>query len=211
MIRPLDKPVSKEAAAILHGNLAPQRCGDQAVGGRSALPQAHRPGAGVRELRRDDGGDRRPTISTSRPITSWCCRTPARWRPGHARMGHAAPADEAAQAGRSRHDAHLRRADERHLLRRLHPARLARGCVGGPLALVRTGDMIEVDVRRAPGQPAGRRGRAAAPPRRMAAASRSASSAATAACSCSTSARPHDGCDFDFLLGTEALPEPEIH
>ena len=21
----------------------------------------------------------------------------------------------------------------------------------------------------------------------------------------------HDGCDFDFLLGTEPLPEPEIH
>jgi dihydroxy-acid dehydratase len=21
----------------------------------------------------------------------------------------------------------------------------------------------------------------------------------------------HDGCDFDFLTGTERLPEPEIH
>jgi dihydroxy-acid dehydratase len=21
----------------------------------------------------------------------------------------------------------------------------------------------------------------------------------------------HEGCDFDFLLGTEPLPEPEIH
>ena len=41
--------------------------------------------------------------------------------------------------------------------------------VGGPLALVRTGDMIEVDVEARQAQPAGRRGRAAAPPGRMAA------------------------------------------
>jgi dihydroxy-acid dehydratase len=24
-------------------------------------------------------------------------------------------------------------------------------------------------------------------------------------------AQAHEGCDFDFLLGTEPLPEPEIH
>ncbi len=81
--------------------------------------------------------------------------------------------------------------------------------VGGPLALVRTGDPIAVDVearrldlvvdeaeldrRRAAWRPK------PLPPRgygRMFAAH---------------IAQAHEGCDFDFLLGTEPLPEPEIH
>ena len=81
--------------------------------------------------------------------------------------------------------------------------------IGGPLALVRTGDLIEVDVearqvnllvsedelqrRRAAWRPK------PLPPRgygRMFAQHIS---------------QAHDGCDFDFLLGTEPLPEPEIH
>ena len=48
--------------------------------------------------------------------------------------------------GRARHGAHLRRAHERHQLRRLRAARRARVRVGGPLALVRDGDVIELDV-----------------------------------------------------------------
>jgi dihydroxy-acid dehydratase len=81
--------------------------------------------------------------------------------------------------------------------------------VGGTLALVRTGDMIEVDVpgrrldllvgedelarRRAAWRPP------APPPRgyqRM---------------FVEHIQQAHEGCDFDFLLGTERLPEPEIH
>jgi dihydroxy-acid dehydratase len=81
--------------------------------------------------------------------------------------------------------------------------------VGGPFALVRTGDMIEIDVparqlnmlvsedelarRRAEWKPK------PPPPRgygRMFAAHIQ---------------QAHEGCDFDFLLGTEPLPEPEIH
>ncbi len=81
--------------------------------------------------------------------------------------------------------------------------------VGGPLAFVRTGDMIEVDVaarrlnllvsedemvRRKSGWK-----QKPLPPRgytRLVA---------------SHIQQAHDGCDFDFLLGTEPLPEPEIH
>ena len=81
--------------------------------------------------------------------------------------------------------------------------------IGGPLALVRTGDLIEVDVearqlnllvaedelarRRAEWQPK------PPPPRgygRLFAAHIQ---------------QAHEGCDFDFLLGTDPLPEPEIH
>jgi dihydroxy-acid dehydratase len=81
--------------------------------------------------------------------------------------------------------------------------------VGGPLQFVQTGDLIEIDVdgrqlnllvgeeelqrRRAAWQPK------PPPPRgygRMFAAHIQ---------------QAHEGCDFDFLLGSEPLPEPEIH
>jgi dihydroxy-acid dehydratase len=81
--------------------------------------------------------------------------------------------------------------------------------VGGTLALVRTGDTIEVDVpgrrldllvgedelarRRAEWRPP------ALPPRGY------------ARMFVEHIQQAHEGCDFDFLLGTERLPEPEIH
>lgn len=81
--------------------------------------------------------------------------------------------------------------------------------IGGPLALVRTGDPIEVDVaaRRlslqvAEDELARRRAGWAPkplPPRgygRLFA---------------THIQQAHEGCDFDFLQGTEPLPEPEIH
>jgi dihydroxy-acid dehydratase len=81
--------------------------------------------------------------------------------------------------------------------------------IGGTLALVESGDMIEVDVeartihldvpeaelqkRREAWQPKPVVGRGY---ERMFAAHIQ---------------QAHDGCDFDFLTGTERLPEPEIH
>jgi dihydroxy-acid dehydratase len=81
--------------------------------------------------------------------------------------------------------------------------------VGGPLALVRTGDVIEVDVearqvnllvaedelqrRRAAWRPK------PIPPRGY------------GRLFVQHISQAHEGCDFDFLLGTEPLPEPEIH
>jgi dihydroxy-acid dehydratase len=81
--------------------------------------------------------------------------------------------------------------------------------IGGPLAFVRTGDVVEVDVaarridlrvaddelarRKADWRPK------PLPPRgygRLFA---------------THIQQAHDGCDFDFLLGTESLPEPEIY
>ncbi len=81
--------------------------------------------------------------------------------------------------------------------------------VGGPLAFVRTGDVIEIDVAarridlRVPEEEMARR-RAAWRPRenwprgylRMYTAH---------------IRQAHEGCDFDFLEGTARLPEPEIH
>jgi len=81
--------------------------------------------------------------------------------------------------------------------------------IGGPLAFVQTGDMIEVDVearqlnlRVADDEMARRKSgwrQKPLPPRgygRLFA---------------SHIQQAHLGCDFDFLLGTEPLPEPEIH
>ena len=81
--------------------------------------------------------------------------------------------------------------------------------IGGPLAFVKTGDTIEVDVEQrrldllvSTDELARRRSgwqQKALPPRgyqRLAA---------------SHIQQAHDGCDFDFLIGTERLPEPEIH
>jgi dihydroxy-acid dehydratase len=81
--------------------------------------------------------------------------------------------------------------------------------IGGPLAFVQTGDMIEVDVEARQvnllvGEDELQRRKAAwkpkpLPPRgygRMFA---------------THIQQAHEGCDFDFLLGTGPLPEPEIH
>ena len=58
--------------------------------------------------------------------------------------------------------------------------------VGGPLALVRDGDEIELDVAGAPTRPAGRRGRAPAPRRDRSTVRAPTGSAATASCSSDT-------------------------
>ncbi len=81
--------------------------------------------------------------------------------------------------------------------------------VGGPLALVQTGDIIAVDVeaRRldldVPEEELARR-RAAWQPKAAPARGYGRMFAAHIA-------QAHEGCDFDFLTGTEPLPEPEIH
>ena len=82
--------------------------------------------------------------------------------------------------------------------------------VGGPLALLKEGDVIELDVAArqlnmrvnedelaAVAQP-GVRKKEFIP-------------ADTENYLCSTSSRLDEGCDFDFLEGTAPIPEPEIH
>jgi dihydroxyacid dehydratase/phosphogluconate dehydratase len=82
--------------------------------------------------------------------------------------------------------------------------------VGGPLALVQTGDEIEVDVasRRihlhvAEDELGRRRSAWQAPPPRY--------PRGYGAMFCEHIGQADDGCDFDFLAGTAPVPEPEIH
>jgi dihydroxy-acid dehydratase len=111
-------------------------------------------------------------------------------------MGHAADPEKAGEAGRARHGAHLRRAHERH--------------VGGPLALVATGDEIEVDVaaRRihlhVGDDELARRRAAWRPPEPRYARGYGAMFSAHIG-------QADEGCDFDFLNVAGRIPEPEIH
>ena len=81
--------------------------------------------------------------------------------------------------------------------------------VGGPLAFVRTGDVIEVDVEArslrlvvAEDELARRRAAWTPPPLPARGYGRLFAEHIQQA---------HEGCDFDFLAGTQRLPEPEIH
>jgi len=123
VIRGVDNPIYKEGAlAVLKGNLAPRRLRHQALRLRAALPQAHRPCAGVRRLSRDEEGGRRSRSRCHRRPHHDPAQCRAAGRSGHAGMGHVADPDQAGEAGRARHGAHLGCAHERHQLRRLHPA-----------------------------------------------------------------------------------------
>jgi dihydroxy-acid dehydratase len=82
--------------------------------------------------------------------------------------------------------------------------------VGGPLALVRDGDLIELDVDRRvldlkiPVEEMNRRKAAWTPPARK-------FERGYGAIFSRHVKQADEGCDFDFLEGTAPTPEPEIH
>ena len=73
--------------------------------------------------------------------------------------------------------------------------------VGGPLALVRDGDAIRLDVAARRARPRRRRGRARGAPRRLDAAARARTSAATGRLHVDHVLQANEGCDLDFLRG----------
>ena len=104
----------------------------------------------------------------------------------------------------------LGRPDERHELRHVRPARLAREPPSaGRSALVRDGDLIELDVQArqihlhvSDDELASRR-RAWAP--------RPGPARGYTRMFLAHIGQASEGCDFDYLMGTEPSPEPEIH
>ena len=85
-------------------------------------------------------------ISTSRLTTADPVRNAGTaGRAGHAGMGHASYPTKLVKQG-VRACAAVGCPHERHQLRRLHPACRAGIFIGGPLALVRNGDRITLDV-----------------------------------------------------------------
>ena len=209
VIKGLNDPVAKEACAILKGNLAPDGC---VIKPSAAEPRLlkHRGPAVVFEDYNDmaariDSDDLEVTadhilvLKNAGPVGG----------PGMPEWGMLPIPKKLLKQG------------VRDMLR-LSDARMSgtsygacilhvspEAAVGGPLALVRTGDIIEVDVdaRRldlaVPAEELDRR-RAAWKPKPAPARGYGRMFAAHIA-------QAHEGCDFDFLTGTEPLPEPEIH
>ena len=83
--------------------------------------------------------------------------------------------------------------------------------VGGPLALVRDGDVIELDVAARRLTLEGRRRGAGAARERTGSRPRRSTSAATARCTCSTSRRPTRAATSTSSKRAPPTPEPEIH
>ena len=82
--------------------------------------------------------------------------------------------------------------------------------VGGPLALVRDGDVIELDVPRAGSNLLVDRRRAGATPATWKHAGAALRARLWRALPQHIT-QANEGCDFDFLEGTSPIPEPQIH
>ena len=165
-----------------------------ARGTRRRLPRCER---APRDDRRS--GARDPARRRPRPPERRAGR-----RAGHARVRPPPDAVLPAPPGRHRHGPDQRRADERHRLRHvvLHVA--PESAIGGPLALVQTGDRIRLDT-------AGRRldllvGEEPPAARRRAWKPRPSSDtrAAIGVCTSGTVMQADRGCDLDFLVGQSA-------
>jgi dihydroxy-acid dehydratase len=192
VIRPLDRPVSANALAVLRGNLAP----DGAV---------MKPSAASAQFLKHRG----PALVFDSPAQMNAALNDPVGAPGMPEWGNLPIPKKLLQRG------------VRDMVR-LSDARMSgthygscvlhiapESAVGGPLALVKSGDMIELDVaarslhlcvddselatRRAAWTPP--------PPRNSRGYVRLYQAHVTQA---------HEGCDFDFLQGAQASPEPEI-
>jgi dihydroxy-acid dehydratase len=211
VILPRDKPLKKSGGLVmLHGSLAP----DGAVLKVSAADPKllkHTGKAVVFEdyndmsarIDRDDLDGRREFGAGAEDVG-------AARRPGLPRVGHAADAEKAHQAGREGHGAHLRWPHERHQLRHLHTSCRARGFHRGPVSARqdRRSDRARCGQEAAEpeiSEEEMKKRKAAwkqAPPKYERSYGAIFSRHVTQA---------NEGCDFDFLEGTAPTAEPEIH
>ena len=83
--------------------------------------------------------------------------------------------------------------------------------VGGPLALVRDGDLIELDVDGAQARAQGERRGAGEAPRAMEAAARRTTTRGYGAVFPQHVTQADKGCDFDFLHHGAPTPDPDTH
>ncbi len=209
VIHSMDAPVSKEAAAILRGNLAPDGCVMKPSAADPRLLK-HRGPAVVFEDYNDMAAridtdeldvtaDSVLVLKNSGPIGG----------PGMPEWGMLPiPRKLLKQGVRDMlriSDARMSGTSYGACILHVSPE----AAVGGTLALVRSGDTIEVDVEArtihldVPEAELATR-REAWRPKPVVARGYERMFAAHIQ-------QAHDGCDFDFLTGTERLPEPEIH
>ena len=209
---PRERPLGPEGGvAVLRGNLAPDGAVIKHTAADRRLLQHAGPAVVFRdyndlEARIDD-----PDAAGDGRLGAGAAERRTARRPGHARVGHAADPEEAAGAGRPRHGARLRRADERHQLRRLRAARRARSRSSAARSrFVRDGDIIELDVParrlslRVDDEELARRREQRRPPAPH-------TRAASGMLYSQHVTQADRGCDFDFLEGTAPIADPEIH
>ena len=212
VILPRDRPlVAKDSLAVLRGNLAPNGAVIKPAAAEAHLLQPHGTRGRVRRLQRHGGAHRRSGASGHEGLGHRAAERGSARRARHAGMGAAADPEKAPRGRRARHAAHLRRADERHELRRMRAARRAR--------IVRR-RAARVRPRRRPDRTR-RRGAQARTQGRRTTSSRARRAAWTkpapryvrgfGALYQQHIRQADEGCDFDFLEGTAPTPEPEIH
>jgi dihydroxy-acid dehydratase len=210
VIRPLDRPVSEAAAcAILKGNLAPEGAVIKPSAAEPRLLRHKGPALAFNSydemaavIDRDDldvTPDHVLVLKNAGPIGG----------PGMPEWGMLPVPKKLLKAGvrdmMRVSDARMSGTSYGACVLHVSPE----AAIGGPLALVRTGDPIEVDVaaRRlqldVPEDELARR-REGWRPKPVAARGYTRMFAAHIS-------QAHEGCDFDFLLGTEPMEEPEIH
>ena len=123
VIRPLDNAIYKEGAlAVLKGNLAPDGCVIKPSACEPRLLKHTGPALVFDDYPALKAAIDRDDLDVTADHVLVLRNAGPQGGPGHARVGHAADPDQAREAGRARHGAHLRRAHVRHQLWRLHPA-----------------------------------------------------------------------------------------
>ena len=149
-IRPRNNPIKPEGAmAVLHGNLAPRGAVIKHSAASPKLLQ-HTGRAVVFESVEDMTCGSTIPRSMSPPTTCWCCAMPApRARRACRRRVICRSRRKLVARRRQGHGADFGRADERDGVRHHRAAHHPESAVGGPLALVRNGDMIRLDVETA--------------------------------------------------------------
>lgn len=209
VIRPLDRPVKKEATAILRGNLAPFGCVMKPSAAEPHLLCHRGPALAFEnydhlkaEIDREDlevTPDHVIVLKNAGPIGA----------PGMPEWGMLPiPTKLLRQGVRDMlriSDARMSGTSYGACILHVSPE----AAVGGVLALVRTGDLIEVDV-------AARRlellvDDAELERRRLAWKPPYVPSRGYWNMFAAHTRQAHEGCDFDFLEGTERIPEPPIH
>ena len=148
IIRRRDDPVKPVGAiAVLGGNLAPARRRHQALGRLARAAAARGPRRRLRLGRGHGAAARRRGDRRSRPTTSSCCATPGRAaRPGMPEAGYIPIPRRLARQGVKDmvriSDARMSGTAFGTVILHVTPEAAA----GGPLAIVRTGDRIRLDV-----------------------------------------------------------------
>jgi dihydroxy-acid dehydratase len=148
VIRTRDKALSETGGlAVLRGNLAPNGAIIKPTAAEPHLLKHTGSRSSVRGLQRHERAHRRRIARSRREVGARAEERRAARRTWHARMGPASHPEEAAEERYPGHGAHFGCAHERDVVRHLRAARFTRVYIGGPLAFVRDGDLIELDVR----------------------------------------------------------------